>query len=435
MRNLFYVAFAASLCVFSALAQQPKRKLDVIDSSRVHAMLRQAYVEVKKNYYDPTFHGVDLDARFKEYDAKLNGVGSLGEGFRVIAAFMTGLHDSHLFFMPPGRAASFDTGYRMQMVGDHCFVTRVRPGSDAASKVRPGDEVVKFNSFAVGRQDLHEMEYYFHTLAPSASEQLELKMPDGSLMASTIRSTVKPLKRSLDLDNDSDVGRLLLDEENGEDLTRERWVEIGDATIWKMAQFQADEQGVDGLFETARKHGTLIFDLRGNPGGAIDTLQFVLGHLFSHDVQISQRVGRKEKKPQVAKGSKHPYTGKVIVLVDSKSASSSELFARVVQLEKRGVVLGDTSAGAVMESRHFTETSGGESMIFYALSITDANLIMADGKSLEGVGVTPDEVIVPTAKDLAEGADPVMVRAAAMAGVNVDGVAAGKMFPYVWPTL
>jgi C-terminal processing protease CtpA/Prc len=39
------------------------------------------------------------------------------------------------------------------------------------------------------------------------------------------------------------------------------------------------------------------------------------------------------------------YPDKIIVLIDSNSASAAELFARVMQIEHRGVVMGDRSAG------------------------------------------------------------------------------------------
>jgi C-terminal processing protease CtpA/Prc len=126
------------------------------------------------------------------------------------------------------------------------------------------------------------------------------------------------------------------------------------------------------------------------------------------------------------------YKGKLVVLIDSRSASASELFARVVQLEKRGTVIGDRSAGAVMRARRFSYQAGTDKVIFYGASITDADLIMADGKSLEKVGVTPDELLLPTPADMATKRDPVLSRAAALLGIELSPEKAGAMFPLEW---
>jgi beta-lactamase class A len=93
----------SSATLFTQQPQQPQ-KLDSTDLERAHIMLRQAYDEVRKNYYDPKYHGVDIDASFQQYDTRLNSAHSINETFRAIAAFLTTLHDSHTFFMPPARA-------------------------------------------------------------------------------------------------------------------------------------------------------------------------------------------------------------------------------------------------------------------------------------------------------------------------------------------
>jgi len=59
------------LFIFASAAASAQQKMDSENQGRVNEMLRSAYEDVKKNYYDPTFHGLDWEARYHEYQERV----------------------------------------------------------------------------------------------------------------------------------------------------------------------------------------------------------------------------------------------------------------------------------------------------------------------------------------------------------------------------
>lgn len=425
------VLLFGTLLAHRITAQQPK--IDTINLQRVEEMLHVGYDEVHKNYYDRNFHGIDWDSQYHQIDEKIKKVTTLAQGFSLVAGMMMSLNDSHTFFIPPARPVRVEYGFKIQMVGDRAFIALVRPGTDAETKLHPGDEVIAYNRFTVNRDSLWKMNYYYNLLSPLPGAELVLKDPTGAQREVRVEAKVEQQKRVLDFTQGMDIWQYIRQTENADHQVRQRYVEMGDVMFWKMPEFDLNDSDVDHIFSIAHKHKSLVLDMRQNPGGAIVTLERMLGNVFDRDVKISDRVGRKDLKPQLAKTrGKDTYSGKIIVLIDSGSASAAELFARVIQLENRGTVVGDRSSGSVMESRRYGESEGTETKVFYSFSITDADLIMKDGKSLEHTGVTPDEIVLPTARDLSDGKDPALSRAAELAGITLEPAEAGKMFPYEW---
>lgn len=401
-------------------------------------MLRQAYDEIRKNYYDTTYHGANLDQAFQQYNARLDASKSINETFRVIAAFILTLNDSHTFFMPPARTNPSTPGFFMQMIGDKCFITRIRPDTDAAGKLHVGDQVLALNGFKIDPNSFEKMQYFIQVLSPAPAEVLDLQSPTGEHRRETVYSKLRTGKQVSEFsrtDENGDFWKLIHQYEEDEHLSRARIHDEGDVSIWRMPSFEVSVTDIDRAIGKVMKSKSLVIDLRGNSGGYTETLKAMLGHFFDHEVKLGDRVLRKDTKPENIKPRGPMYQGNVTVLVDHNSASAAELFARVIQLEHRGKVIGDHSAGDVMEARQFDESTGTEYQVIYGLSITAANILMTDGKSLENVGVVPDEDLLPTAADLAAGKDPVLAHAAQLAGAKLDAAAAGKLFPYEWPTL
>ena len=186
----------------------------------------------------------------------------------------------------------------------------------------------------------------------------------------------------------------------------------------------------NSYFKKASLHKTLIVDLRGTPGGYVDSVLDFLGNIFDRDVKIGDSVERSKVKPMTIKGKqKDAFLGDLIVLIDSETASGGEIFARVVQLQQRGTILGDKSSGRTMESRFFGHAYGFNPVLVYGSSVTVGDTVMADGKSLEKVGVTPDKSMLPSAADLLAKRDPVLAYAMGIAGVKISPEEASKVFP------
>ena len=413
-------------------------KISRYDRDRAKDMLAEIAADIRKHYYDPKFHGLDWDAKVREATEKIDKAESMNRALSHVAAALDTLNDSHTFFVPPRHPFLIDYGWQSQIIGDRCYVVRVHPQSDAEAKgLKPGDEVLAINGYVPDRSNLWKMEYVFNTLQPQAVLHLNLRDPAGSQRQLDVMTKFTELKHVIDLAGSrasTDIWEFVREIERERHLMRARYVEMGDELmILKLPQFFFSESEIGGMIGKARKHKALILDLRGNPGGAVDTLKQLLTGTLENEARIGDRVTRDSSKPMVAKAGHNPFTGKLVVLVDSKSASAAELFARVVQIEKRGVVMGDRTSGRVMETKRYSYRIGHDTVVFFGASVTDADLVMTDGKSLERSGVLPDQVLLPTATDLASGQDPVLARAAEMLGVKLTAEAAGTMFPYEWP--
>jgi len=376
---------------------------------------------------------MDLDARFAAASAKIKEAASVGQILGIIAQVLIELDDSHTFFLPPQHQTRVDYGWTMQMIGDHCFVNSVDKDSDAEAKgVKIGDEVIEAGGYKLGRDNLWKFLYLYDVLRPQPLIRATLRSPGGEPRELELVAKQTTAKKIIDLTNYNEWQDIVREDERREDRERDRFKSFGDQLlIWKMNNFDLEDYQVDDTIGKAKKYKALIIDLRGNSGGWITTMTRLVANLVDHDVKVADSKERKQTKPLMAKsrGDK-VFAGKLTLLVDSDSASASELLARTIQLEKRGVVMGDQTAGAVMTSRRYGYDSGLDVVIFFGASITIADMIMPDGNSLEHHGVVPDEVRLPTAEDLAAGRDVVMSYAASLHGVTLDPLEAGKLFDF-----
>lgn len=407
------------------------QNFDRVERGRMKDMLSTVKDTVKKNYYDPTFRGIDLDARFKKAEERLAQVNSTSQSLAVIAQVLVEFNDSHLFFIPPSTDLAVEYGWRMKAVGNDVYVTAVKPGSDAEKKgVKIGDLILGVGGFRPTKGELWKVQYFYNAI--SKRDRMALKLLSPGSEAPRDIEVLSEMKRAPRAITFQTYFRLFDDFYEPEN-DKHRIFTVDGISIWKMPGFDFDDAQVDELIDRVKNSRALILDLRGNGGGYIKTLERLTGFFIDKDTKIADLKGRKSMDPITAKSrGKDTYNGKLVVLVDAGSGSASEIFARFVQLQNRGKVFGDVSAGAVMQSRSYDEQVGSDSIVPFGVSVTNADVIMSDSKSLEHVGVQPDEVIRPTGPDLAAQRDPVLARAVEFLGGSLSPESAGKTNVYYW---
>jgi C-terminal processing protease CtpA/Prc len=441
-RVTFQALLVLSVClgsiVVAARSFAQQKKLGAYQRDVAHVMLRNILNDVKNHYYDPTFHHVDLDARFRQADQKIDEATSFNQVFVLISWALDSLNDSHTYFVPPPRPSRLEYGWQMQLVGSRCLVTAVKPGTDAERKgLKPGDEILVVDGYSVTRDTLPGLQRLFSALLPQTSLTVSLQDTNGLRKNINVQAEVQDRVRDINVwgENVRDLPEMSYAWAVAH-RSRDKLIG-GDLMIWKMSVFLSEDD-LSKEFDKANKFKTLILDLRGNSGGRLDVLTRMVSGLFDHDVRIGERKARKGTSDWVAKtrGSR-AFPGKLIVLIDSETASAAEVLARVVQLEKRGTIIGDRTAGMVRAARFFSYRSSPDNaqIVLYGAGITDSDLIMSDGNPLEHVGVTPDELLLPTPGDLAAKRDPVLARAAEFTGAALTPEDAGKLFPVIWETV
>jgi C-terminal processing protease CtpA/Prc len=404
------------------------------DRAMAFGMIDMTKETIKKNYFDPSYRGVDIDFVFEQAKERVKVAPTRDAMMITIASAVLAFDDSHTNFYPPARAADIEYGWTVGMIGDDAFVTHIKPGSDAEAKgLKPGDKLLSIDGFKPTRKNLWQMYYRYFTVAPTAKVSMAILSPgDSTPRLLEIQTKIAKTAKLKSMQEYYDRGTIKHGWFDSDKI--DEFQQFGkDLLVWKMHTFVRSDTSVDSAISRARDCKTLILDLRGNGGGIVDIEKRLIGYFFDKDVKIGDEKTRKEVKERLAKtrGS-GLFTGDLIVIVDHDSASAAEVFAKVIQLQKRGKILGDKTRGAVMTSRFFPMESGIGNVLPFGTSVTVGDLIMTDGQSLEKIGVTPDEIVRPTGLDLATSKDPVLAYAIKLAGIDVTPEKAGSYFPFEW---
>lgn len=147
------------------------------------------------------------------------------------------------------------------------------------------------------------------------------------------------------------------------------------------------------LAESKKPISGIILDLRNNPGGLLDQAVDVSEYFIDSGVIVTTK-GRTNNSHASYSASKFAAKAPnvpLVVLVNSGSASSSEIVAGALQDYKRAVILGTKSFGKG-SVQTLLQTSKNT-----AMKLTTAKYYTPHGRSIQGEGIEPD-IVVPQAK-------------------------------------
>jgi len=152
----------------------------------------------------------------------------------------------------------------------------------------------------------------------------------------------------------------------------------------------------------------LIIDLRGNPGGYLDSsINIASWFLDEGKTIVIEDFGSKKKQETYRSHGPRLFTDqlKLVILVDGGSASASEILAGALQEHKVATLVGETTfgKGSVQELVKLTNDT--------SLKITIAKWLTPNGLSISEAGLKPDIVVPVTLKDFENDKDPQLEKA------------------------
>jgi C-terminal processing protease CtpA/Prc len=174
------------LCVRASETFSEQERLQVLE------ILHTTENDLRTQYYDPKFHGVDIHARFQQAESRINASKSYLEAIGSVEWAIAGLNDSHTYLIPPAQPFEIDYGFRFQFYGDSCYVTQVKRESDAEKQgLKVGDQLLALDGAKLIRSQYTVLERSMNLLAPRAKVQLAfLSSGDKTLKTITVETKV-----------------------------------------------------------------------------------------------------------------------------------------------------------------------------------------------------------------------------------------------------
>ena len=288
------------------------------------------------------------------------------------AGYMFGLDDEYAEYIPAEYAEEsknslhgLNTGMGIQITAHPdkgtIFILDVHKDSPADyAGLKPGDEIVQLDEHKVAEIGYSAALAYIKskpegdiidTVVDRDGEQFSIKIELTQFISQTVFYKIIDNKGYIQITQFTDS-------------TVDQFVEAVDYMV---------DNNVDGL----------IFDLRNNPGGTVNSVYHMVDYLIPEGMAIFVDY-KGEENDKTYLSDAHEIDLPMAVLTNEETASASELFTQSLKDYNKAVSIGSTTYGKGVVQRTFTLSDGS------LVKFTIAKYYTANEKCLDGIGVAPD---------------------------------------------
>ncbi|WP_313374081.1 S41 family peptidase [Chishuiella sp.] len=247
-------------------------------------------------------------------------------------------------------------GIKFRVLNDTIIVERTIPGTPNYGKLEFGDQLIAANNESLIGAD-------------NAKIEKLLKGKKGSEVNLSVIRDQKPISINVER------SIVPIESVTGEHMLTK---DIGYIKLVRFSESSALEvhQALENLLDKGMK--TLVFDLRGNPGGLMHIAEEIADEFLSKNELIVYTQDKQKRKKYIYATNKGLFEkGKIYVLIDENSASSSEIVTGAIQDYGRGIIVGRRSFGKGLVQR---EINLGDNT---KVRLTVANYFTPSGRSIQ----------------------------------------------------
>jgi carboxyl-terminal processing protease len=324
--------------------------------------------------------------------------------YGAIKGMVSSLDDPATVFLTPEETDEYDAasegkffeGIGAELGYDDGQVIVVTPleGSPAkAAGIRPGDYILKIDDYELTSEDtVYDAVAKIRGEAGTDVVLTVLHKGDSEAVEITItRDEITIPSMSLEfIGADEEIAHFKIGRFT--EASYEIWVSQWDKNVEEIVN-----SGVEKM----------ILDLRGNPGGFFDAAIYAGDDFLEEGFVIS--------KQKDADGNIEDYDStqggdlldiELVVLINSGSASASEILAGALKQAERGIIIGEETFGKGTAQRVYDLEDGS------SLHLTILKWLLPDGSNIErDNAITPDVEVELTNDDFIEGNDPQLDKA------------------------